>query len=83
MKFCLSALIFASSLHNAKDVDKEVDEIQVEVDGSHDVILSGKLVHDEVGVKYDEATEDQGACDREHKLQCLAPHKNLMKKSAG
>lgn len=70
-------LVLSSSLHNAQDVDKEVDEIQVKVDCSHDVLLWRKLVHDDVSVKYDEATEHYSTSNGEYKLQCLTPKEHL------
>lgn len=61
-------------------MEKEVDEVQIEVDSSHDVLLRGELVHDHVGVKYDEPTEQQRSSNGDHKLQRLTPEKNLQGK---
>ena len=71
------SLVLASCLHNAQDVDEEVDEVQVQTDRSHDVLFRGELVHDDVCIKYDEATEQQGTPNGDDKLQGLTPEKYL------
>ena len=34
-------------------------------------------MHDEVGIKYDEPTEDNGASNRDHKLHGFTPEEHL------
>jgi len=69
--------VLTSRLHDAEDVDKQVDEVQVEVDGSHDVLLWRQLVHDHVSVKYDKAAEEQGTSNGEDKFYSLTPEEQL------
>lgn len=78
--FCvyrLPWLVSPRSLHEAQDVDEEIDEIEVEVDGRKDVLLRGHLVHDHVSVKDDEATEESSPAHRDDKLGSLAPEEHL------
>ena len=46
-------------VQDAQQVDKEVDDVQVQVDGGQDVLLRGQLVHQKVRVVDDEPAEDQ------------------------
>ena len=41
-------------------MQEEVDDVEVQVDRGHDVLLRRQLVHQHVGVKYDEQREQQG-----------------------
>lgn len=70
-------LVSAESLHDAEDVEEEVDKVEVEIDRGQDVLLRRQLVHDHVRVKDDEAAEEDCASDGEDKLQRLAPEKQL------
>ncbi len=79
----VQTLVSPDSLEDAKDVKEEVDEVQVEVDRSEDVLLWGQLVHDQVRVKYDETAENHCPCDREDKLQCFAPEQGLGLRGGG
>ena len=64
-------------MENPQDVDEEVDKVEIEVDGGEDVLLRRELVHDDVSVKDDEATEEQSTTNRENKLESLAPEEQL------
>ncbi len=44
-------------IKNFENLQKEVDDIQIEVDGGCDVFLWGEFVDEHVGVKDDEARE--------------------------
>lgn len=70
-------LVLPSWLHDAKDMEEEVDEVQIEADSSHDVFLGGELVHNHMCVKYDEPAEQQSSSNGNHKLQRLTPEKYL------
>lgn len=70
-------LVLPHGLQQTQNVEKKVEKVQIEVDGGHDVLLSGHLVHDHVCVKYDEATEDQRSPNSQHKLQSLTPKEYL------
>lgn len=72
-----SWLVSPRRLHEAQDVDEEVDEVEVEVDGRKDVLLRRHLVHDHVGVEDDEAAEESGPAHRDDKLGSLAPEEHL------
>ena len=66
-------LLSAKELKDSQNIAEEVDEVQVEVDGSQDVLLGGEDVHDEMCVEDNEATDDHGTCYGQHKLQGRAP----------
>lgn len=60
---CGLAALHSVLLHRVEDtenVQEEVDNIQVEVNGGQDVLLRRELLHQHAGVIDDEATEDQG-----------------------
>lgn len=42
-------------LENLEDLNEEVDDVQVEVDGSHDVFFRRNSLHDHLGVKNDKS----------------------------
>lgn len=52
--------VLLHGVQETQDVQEEVDNVQVEVDGGQDVLLGRELLHQQVGVVDDEATEDQG-----------------------
>ena len=64
-------------LQDAEDVDEQVEEVQVEVDGGQYVLLRGQLVHYHVHVKHDEATEQQSSSNGDDKVKCLVPNEYL------
>ena len=64
-------------LKDTQDVQKQVDKVQIEVNGCHDVLLCRELVHDHVCIKDYKSTEYQSTSYHQHKLQCLAPEKHL------
>lgn len=67
-------------LHRVKhtqDVQKEVDDVQVEVDGGQDVLLGGQLLHQQVGVIDDKATENQSSGSSKDQLCAVAVEKEL------
>lgn len=49
------SLVLVNLVQDLEDLDEEVDDVQVKLDGSHDVLLRGQSVHDHVGVEDDEA----------------------------
>ena len=68
------------STHGLQDtqyVQEQVYKVQIEVDRGKDVLLRGELVHDQVSVEYDEATEDDCSSNRDDKLHRLTPKENL------
>ncbi len=70
-------LVFFHGLQQTQNVEKQVDEVQIEVNRGHYVFLCRDLVHYHVCVEYDEATEDQSTSHSQHKIQSLAPKKYL------
>lgn len=46
-------------VQNTQDMQEEVDNVQVEVDGGQNVLLRGELLHQHVGIVDDKATEDK------------------------
>ena len=76
----MDLLVPPCCLEDTQDVDKQVNKVQVEVDGGNDVLLRRELVHDDVGVKDDKTTEQHSPSNGQHKLQCLAPEEQLQDK---
>lgn len=64
-------------VEHTQDVQEEVDNVQVEVDGSQDVFLGGELLHQKVGVVDDEAAEDQGPGSGKDQLCAVTVEKEL------
>lgn len=62
-------------------MQEQVNDVQVQVDGGQDVLLRGQLVHQQVGVKDDEATEHKGSSTSEHQLHRLIVEKQLSDKT--
>lgn len=58
-------------------MQEEVDNVQVEVDGGQDVLLGRELLHQQVGVIDDEATEDQSPRSRHDQLGGVAVEEEL------
>lgn len=57
----LQLSVLLHGVNDTQDVQEEVDDVQVEVDGGQDVFLGGELLHQQVGVIDDETAEDQGS----------------------
>lgn len=58
-------------------MQEEVDDVQVQVDGGQDVLLGRQLLHQQVRVVDDEATEDQGAGAGHDELGAVAVEEEL------
>ena len=50
-------------LQDTQYVQKQINKIKIEVDGSENILFGRQLVHDEVGVEYNEPAEDDGTSD--------------------
>ncbi len=55
----LQLSVLLHRVNETQDVQEEVDDVQVEVDGGQNVLLRGELLHEQVGVVDDETAEDQ------------------------
>lgn len=66
-------------VQDTEDVQEEVDNVQVEVDGCQDVLLRGELLHQQVGVVDDEAAEDQSPSSSEHQLCAVTVEEELQR----
>lgn len=64
-------------VQDAENVQEEVDDVQVEVDGGQHMLLGGELVHEEVGVIDDEGTEEESTCPGVHQLHHIIIEKQL------
>lgn len=72
-------------LHRVKDtqdVQEEVHDVQVEVDGGQDMLLGGELLHQQVGVVDDEAAEDQSPGSSQDQLGTLAVEEELQREQS-
>ena len=65
---------------DTEDVQEEIDDVEIEVDGSVYVFLRGDLVHDHVGVEYN---EEGGASDRDRKVHDRTREENLRRRWRG
>jgi len=76
------AILFSVDLlQDLEDLDEEVDDVQIELDGGHDVLLGTQTGHDHLGVVNDEQGEEKGSphC---HGCVCqLVPEEDLKKPS--
>ena len=50
-------------LQDTQYVQKQINKVKIEIDGSENIFFGRQLVHDEVSVEYNEATEDDGTSD--------------------
>lgn len=65
LPFLLSLLAVT---HDAQDVDEEVEDVQVEVDGAEDVLVCAELVHEQLSVDDDKGAEEEGATHAQEHL---------------
>ena len=73
----LSALALTQIVEDAQDLEKQVDDVEIEGDGGVDVLLRRHLVHDHVGVVHDVEGEEDRAADRDHKVQHRVSQEHL------
>ena len=52
---CVASSLPVDLVQNLEDLDEEVDDVQVQLDGGDDVVLGGDAGHDHVCVEDDEA----------------------------
>lgn len=71
--------VLLHGVEDPQDVQEEVDDVQVEVDGGQDVLLWGQLLHQQVGVVDDEAAEDQGPGAGQDQLCAVAVEEELQR----
>ena len=64
-------------VQDTQDVQEQVDDVQVEVDGGQDVFLRGELLHQQVCVIDDEATEDQSPGSSQDQLSAVTVEEEL------
>ena len=60
---CHPDLLLLCFTKNPQNVQEEVQNVQVEIDGGQDVLLWGDLVHHHVHIKDDKTTEQDGTED--------------------
>ena len=71
------ALLPIDLLQDLEDLDEEVDDVQVELDGRHDVLLRAQSGHDHLRVEDDEEGEEEGAADGHGGIGELAAHEDV------
>ena len=64
-------------LQDLEDLDEEVDDVQVELDGGQDVLLGAESGHDHLSVHDDEQREEEGAAHSQGGVSELITHKHL------
>jgi len=65
-RLCITprSLVILEIVEEAQDAQKEVEEVKVQADGSHDVLIWGKSVVDQVRVVYDVSAEQERPSNR-------------------
>lgn len=69
--------MFLHGVEDAQDVQEQVDDIQVEIDGCQDVLLWGQLVHQQMGIENNEAAEQQSSGPSKHQLHSVIVEEEL------
>ena len=65
-KVCLAGESSSFPPHGLQDtqyVQKQINKVKIEVDGSENILFRRQLMHDEVGVEYNEPAENDGTSD--------------------
>ena len=65
------SLFSVDLLHDLQDLNEEVDDVQVELDGCEDVLLGAESGHDHLGVHDDEHGEEEGAANSKSSVSHL------------
>lgn len=69
-------------VEDAENVQEEVDNVQVEVNGGQDVLLRRELLHQHAGVIDDEATEDQGPSSSQEQTCIITVEEELQREQS-
>lgn len=69
-------------VEDAENVQEEVDNVQVEVNGGQDVLLRRELLHQHAGVIDDEATEDQGPSSSQEQTCIVTVEEELQREQS-
>jgi len=64
-------------LENLENFDEEVDDVKVELNGSHDVLLGTQTSHDHLSVVDDEEAEQKCSSDSHSSFSKLIPNEKL------
>lgn len=64
----MADLTSSCRIKDSQDVDEEINNIHVQVDGGKDVLLWRQIMHQHLGIIYDEETEKNSPCPGQHKL---------------
>ena len=73
----LGSLFSVDFLQNLEDLDEEVDDVQVELDGGQDVLLGAESGHDHLRVHDDEQREEEGPAHRQRRVRQLVAEEDL------
>lgn len=71
--------VLLHGVQDTQDVQEEIDDVQVEVDGGQDVLLGGELFHQQVGVIDDETAEDQSPGPGQNQLCAVTVKEELQR----
>ena len=74
---CCPLLFSVDFFQNFEDLNEEIDNVQVELDGGQDVLFSAEPGHDHLGVHDDEQREEEGASHSQGGVSQLVTHKHL------
>lgn len=65
------------SANKSENVQEEIEDVQVEIDGSMDVFLRSDFSHDHVGVKDDEEGKEKGSSTSNEDIKELTLQEHL------
>jgi len=65
------------SIENLEDLQEEIDDVEIEINGSENVFLGRQLVEQHVGVHNNETRKQNGTEDGEHELHGLTLNEHL------
>ena len=77
----LAIVVLLKLVQKLQDLDEEIDDVQVEVEDSDDVVLWADVLHDQLGVIDDEAREEDSSHDRQAGLHQWAADEDLQRET--
>ena len=76
---CLpGARLFASNfIEYLQNLNKQVNDVQIEIDDANNVVLRVQRLHNHVGVVDDEEGKEKSAAERQHEIERITLHEHL------
>ena len=73
----LNGRLALSRIQNSQDLQEEIDDVQVEVNDTDNVLLRAQVLHDHVCVEDNETGEDKSADHCQNRVSCLILKEDL------